>query len=44
MGFKAFHLAETTLAGIELCHLLKKNQHVNAKNSQVVEQFYSLAA
>jgi len=24
MGFKSFHSAEATLAGIELCHMLKK--------------------
>lgn len=44
MGFKAFHSAEATLAGIELCRMLKKAQHVEAKNSPVFEQFYALAA
>ena len=44
MGFKAFHSAEATLAGIELCRLLKKGQHVNAENVFAFEQFYSLAA
>ena len=27
MGFKAFHSAEATLAGIELYHMLRKGQH-----------------
>jgi putative transposase len=44
MGFKAFHSAEATLAGIELYRMLKKGQHVNAKNSTAFEQFYALAA
>ena len=29
-GFKAFHSAEATLAGIELHHMLRKNQHVSS--------------
>jgi putative transposase len=44
MGFKAFHSAEATLAGIELHHLLRKKQHQNAANLSIFEQFYSLAA
>lgn len=44
MGFKAFHSAEATLAGIELCRMLKKGQHVDANNSTTFEQFYALAA
>ncbi len=44
MGFKAFHSAEATLAGIELCRMLKKDQHIEAKNSSIFEQFYALAA
>jgi putative transposase len=44
MGFKAFHSAEATLAGIELCRMLKKGQHVNSENTFVFEQFYALAA
>lgn len=44
MGFKTFNSAEATLAGIELCRMLKKGQHVNAKNSAAFEQFYALAA
>jgi putative transposase len=43
LGFKAFHSAESTLAGIELCRMLKKRQHANSKNTTVFEQFYPLA-
>ena len=43
MGFKAFHSAEATLFGIELCRMLKKGQHVNAENNFAFEQFYTLA-
>lgn len=44
MGFKAFQSAGATLAGIELCRMLKKGQHIEAKNLPVFEQFYALAA
>lgn len=44
MGFKAFHSTEAALVGIELYRMLKKGQHVNAKNSTAFEQFYALAA
>lgn len=44
MGFKSFHSAEATLAGIELCRMLKKGQHTAAKNVTAFEQFYALAA
>ncbi len=44
MGFKAFYSAEATLAGIELCRMLKKRQHIEAKNTPAFEQFYALAA
>ena len=43
-GFKAFHSAEATLAGIELYHMLRKGQHRQAANLPVFEQFYALAA
>jgi len=43
MGFKAFHSAQATLAGIELHHMLKKGQHAHAANMPVYEQFYALA-
>jgi hypothetical protein len=36
--------AKATLAGIELCRLLKKDQPIEAKNSSIFEQFYVLAA
>ena len=44
MGFKSFDSAASTLAGIELCRMLKKGQHFEAKNSSVFDQFYALAA
>ncbi|KTC84765.1 IS6 family transposase [Legionella drozanskii] len=43
-GFKAFHSAEATLAGIELHHMLKKRQHDQSANPTIFEQFYGLAA
>jgi putative transposase len=43
-GFKAFHSAKATLAGIELHHMLKKGQHLKAVNQSIFEQFYGLAA
>jgi len=43
MGFKAFHSAEATIAGIELYHMLRKNQHSSASNDAVFKQFYALA-
>lgn len=43
-GFKAFHAAEATLAGIELHHMLRKEQHHQADNRTIFEQFYGLAA
>ncbi len=39
MGFKDFHSAEATLAGIELCRMIKKGQHIEAKNSSIFKQF-----
>jgi putative transposase len=43
MGFKAFHSAEATLAGIELHRMIKKGQHVQSANQNIFEQFYALA-
>ncbi len=43
MGFKSFHAAEATIAGVELHHMLKKGQHKNAGSQSVFEQFYALA-
>ena len=47
LGFKAFDAAQATLAGIELMHMLKKQQLVveaGAKGLTAPEQFFSLAA
>ena len=44
MGFKAFHSARATLAGIELHHMLRKGQHKQAANMTLFEQFYILVA
>ena len=43
-GFKAFHSAEATLSGIELHHMLRKNQHIQSNELSIFEQFYALAA
>lgn len=43
-GFKAFHSADATLAGIELHHMLRKAQHNQADSQTIFEQFYRLAA
>ena len=44
MGFKEFHAAAATIAGIELHRMLRKGQHLQAANMTIFEQFYSLAA
>ena len=44
MGFKAFHSAQATLSGIELHHMLRKNQHQQSESMTIFEQFYALAA
>ncbi|WP_273198202.1 MULTISPECIES: IS6 family transposase [Legionella] len=41
--FKEFHSAKATLAGIELHHMLRKEQHLQAGNQSIFEQFYGLA-
>lgn len=43
-GFKAFYSAEATLSGIELHHMLRKNQHTQSDKLNIFEQFYQLAA
>lgn len=43
-GFKSFQTAQATLIGVELHQMLRKQQHGNAANSPVFEQFYALAA
>ena len=44
MGFKAFHSAKATIAGIELHRMLKKKQHSGVANTSIFGQFYALAA
>lgn len=44
LGFKAFRSAKATISGIELHHILRKGQHLNAANQSVFKQFYALAA
>jgi len=43
-GFKSFEAAEATIAGIELHHMLKKNQLDSEQIQPVWQQFYDLAA
>jgi transposase-like protein len=47
LGFKSFDTAQSTLAGIELMHMLKKGQLSGAEAAEGLtpaEQFYALAA
>ncbi len=44
MGFKNLESASSTIAGIELHHMLKKGQHTQANSQTIFEQFYGLAA
>ena len=47
LGFKSFDAAQSTLAGVELMHMLKKGQLVveeGVKGLTPAEQFYALAA
>lgn len=46
MGFKNFHSAQKTLAGIELMRMLRKGQMKSTAggDQSPVEQFYTLAA
>lgn len=43
MGFKAFHSASATIAGIEVAHMIRKNQFAN-DNRSPFEVFAKLAA
>ena len=43
MGFKSFKLAQATLAGIELHHMLRINQYKNSSTTSIFKQFYALA-
>ena len=44
LGFKSFKSADATIKGIELHHMLHKNQGVNVNSMTTFEQFYHLAA
>ena len=46
LGLKSFEVAQQTLVGIELMHMLRKGQMNNGvgQGLTVAEQFYSLAA
>ena len=47
LGFKSFDTAQSTLAGIELMHMIKKRQLVVEEGDDaltVAEQFYAMAA
>jgi putative transposase len=47
LGFKAFDTAQSTLAGIELMHMIKKKQMVVKAGDAgltAAQQFYALAA
>ena len=41
--FKEFNAAEATLSGIELHHMLRKNQHTQSNDLTIFEQLYGLA-
>jgi putative transposase len=43
LGFKAFHSAEATLAGIETTHMIRKGQ-LHANGLTAFQQFVALAA
>jgi putative transposase len=43
LGFKNFFSAAATLAGIELCHVLRKGQNRLARTLPAWKQFYALA-
>jgi putative transposase len=43
LGFKAFHSAEATLAGIETTHMIRKGQ-IHASGLTAFQQFVALAA
>jgi transposase-like protein len=43
MGFKDYDSAKATLAGIELCHMIKKRQFVFNGTLSSRDQFFALA-
>ena len=42
MGFKAFHSAQATIAGIEAAHMIRKGQ-LSEENMPAYKQFIALA-
>ena len=44
LGWKSWVGAESTLAGVELCSMIKQGQMINSEGMTPWEQFYSLAA
>lgn len=44
LGWKSWIGAESTLAGVEVCDMIKKGQMINSEGMTPWEQFYSLAA
>jgi hypothetical protein len=42
LGFKAFHSAQATIAGIETAHMIRKGQ-LSEENIPVYKQFMALA-
>jgi putative transposase len=46
LGFKSFHAAQKTLAGIELIHMIKKGQMRATRGDLMspADQFYALVA
>jgi putative transposase len=42
MGFKAFHSAQATIAGIETAHMIRKSQ-LSEENMPAYKQFMALA-
>ena len=44
LGFKSWESMESTIDGYELVNMIKKGQHINARNMTVLDQFYDIAA
>ena len=43
LGFKSFSSARSTIKGIEVMHMLRKNQMANSENRSFADLFYRLA-